>query len=223
MAIDTGFGKVRFFDDFLGDVITDQCTAAAAVGGTAFAILAQVNGVIQGIVTDGSSTDISVIYWELNFQPNDSGPLVFEARIKPINSISTMYFVGLSGTKATTLPINYNGSVLTTTHDNCVGFYYAGGEANATWRYGGSATTVDSAQAAASSVYDPVVGTWQTFRITLDILGNASFAINGNTIAENVSGCLTAGTSVTPFIGMTDDGAAANLYVDYVYVANGRE
>ncbi len=222
MATDTGFGKVRFFDDFLGDVITDQCTAATASSATAFAINAQVNGVIRGGSADDSSADISVIYWELNFQPNDSGPLVFECRIKPITSLSEMYFVGLSGTQATTLPINYNGGSLTTTHANCVGFYYAGGETSATWRYGGSATSVDSAHAAASSVFNPVLTEYQTFRIVVDIAGNASFAINGKTIAENVSACLTAGTSVTPFIGITDDGAAGSLDVDYVYVANGR-
>ena len=223
MATDTGFGLVRFFDDFLVDTLnTDAWTVGTSGSGSSFAVNAQVNGVIRGTVTNNSSSDLEVIYSELMYQADDGGPLVFECRIKPITSLSLLLFVGLSDQKATERPIDYNGGSLTTTADDAVGFYYAGGVSSTTWRYGGTANTTDSAQAAASSVYNPVLTTYQTFRVVVNKDGAASFFIDGNIIAENVSGCLTAGTSVMPFISITDDGAAGSIDVDYVYVSKGR-
>lgn len=223
MATDTGFGIVRFFDDFLVDTFNgDAWTTNTASSATAFAVNVQVNGVIRGGAANDSSNDYSVIYGELLWQADDGGPLIFEARIKPITSLSCMYFVGLSDEKTAEMPIDYNGGALTTTADDAVGFYYAGGEASATWRYGGVANTTDSDQAAAASGYNPVLTTYQTFRIVVNPDGAASFYINGNIIAENVSGCLTADTSVMPFIAIRDDGAAGSLDCDYVYVSKGR-
>ena len=223
MATDTGFGMVRFFDDFLVDTLnTDAWTVGTTGSGTSFTVNAQVNGVIRGTVTNNSSSDIEVIYSELMYQADDGGPLVFEARIKPITSLSQLIFVGLSDEKATERPIDYNGGSLTTTATDAVGFYYAGGESSATWRCGGVANDVDSTQTAVSSVLDPVLTTYQTFRVVVHPDGSASFFVDGNIIVENISGCLTAGTSVMPFISITDDGAAASIDADYVYVSKGR-
>lgn len=222
MANDTGFGKVRIFDDFLGTMNGDLWNAGQASSATAFAHNAQEDGALQGGSADDSSADISVVYSTLVWRAESGGPLLMEARIKPITSLSAMYFVGFSNAAATEKPLDYNGSSFTSTAEDAVGFYYAGGETSATWRYGGTANSVDSAQAAVSSDFDPVVGTWQTLRVVVNEDGSGSFYIDGNIIAENVSGCVTAATAIMPFIMICDDGAAVSLDVDYILVSKGR-
>lgn len=223
MATDTGFGLVRLFDDFLGDTYqADFWAVGAATSGTAFATNVQVNGVVRGTVTNNSTSDASVIYGPLSWEADDGGPLIFECRIKPITSLSQLIFVGLSDEATTEKPLDYNGGSFTSTADDAVGFYYAGGETSATWRYGGTANTTDSDQAAVASSYNPVLTTYQTFRVVVETDGSASFYINGNIIAENISGCVTAGTALAPYISIYDDGAACSLDVDYVFVSKGR-
>lgn len=223
MATDTGFGTVRFFDDFLGDTMDANSWAADETGNsTNFAINAQRNGVVRGTVTSNSSSDIAVLYGELNYRPNMNGPLTFEARITPITSLSQMIFAGLSDEKTVEKPIDYNGGTQTTTATDAVGFYYAGGETSATWRCGGVAAGTDSTHTAVSSRLNPVVATWQTLRVVVDADGGASFYINGEIIKENVSGCCTKTVSLMPFLAVSDDGAAASLDVDYVFVSVGR-
>jgi len=222
MSTDTGFGQVRLFDDFLGTMNGDHWTAAQASSAVAFAHNAQEDGAIRGGSADDSSADISVVYGTLVWRAESGGPLIMEARMKPVTSLSLMYFVGFSDEATAEMPLDYNGGSFTSTADDAVGFYYAGGETDATWRYGGSADTVDSDQAAVSSTYNPVVGTWQTFRVVINSDGSANFYIDGNIIAENVSGCVTAATAIMPFIMICDDGAAGSLDVDYILVSKGR-
>lgn len=223
MATDTGFGMVRFFDDFLDDTLhVAPWTAASANSGTAFAINVQVNGVVRGTVTNNSSNDLSVLYGSANYQADDGGPLIFEARCAIITSLSQLIFIGLSDDAATERPMDYNGSSLTTTAADAAGFYYAGGETSPTWRYGGTASNVDSTQTAAPSRLNPVLSTWQTFRVVVSADGYGSFYLNGELLKERVSGCLTVGTSVRPYLAITDDGAAGSLDCDYVFVQKGR-
>lgn len=222
-STDTGFGKVRCFDDFNRPVIdTNRWVAGSTNSATAFAINAQTNGVLRGTVTNNSSNDLSVVYGSLNYQADDAGPLVFEARCSIITSLSQLIFIGLSDEATNERPIDYNGGTLTTTATDAVGFYYAGGEASATWRYGGVKNGTDSAHAAAPSRLNPVAATFQTFRIVVNADGAASFFINGEVVKENVASCVTVTTSLMPYFSITDDGAAGSLDVDYVYVEKGR-
>lgn len=223
MATDTGFGYVSDFDHFNRPVIdTNRWVAASTNSATAFAINAQVNGVLRGTVTDNSSNDLSVVYNSLNYQAENGG-IIFEARCKIVTSLSLLVFIGLSDEATTERPIDYNGSTLTTTATDAVGFYYAGGEASPTWRYGGVKAGTDSAHAAVESKYNPVLSTYQTFRIVVNQAGAASFYINGNLIAENIANCVTATTSLMPYYSVTDDGAAGSLDIDYRYIKSGVE
>lgn len=223
MSTDSSFGEVRLFDDFNRPVIdTNVWTAASTNSATAFAINTQVNGVIRGTVTNNSSNDLSVVYSALNYQAANGG-IVFEARCAIATSLSQLIFIGLSDEATTERPIDYNGGTLTTTATDAVGFYYAGGEASATWRYGGVKNGTDSAHAAAASRFNPVLATFQTFKIVVNADGSASFYINGDRLAENVANCVTAGTSLTPYLAHTDDGAAGSFDADYCFVKSGRE
>lgn len=223
MSTDTGFGRVRFFDDFIGDTLeVGPWTAASTNSATAFAINAQVNGVVRGTVTSNSGNDLSVLYGELNYQADDGGPLIFEARAAIITALTVNVFLGMSDQKASEVPISINSGTVTTTATDGAGFYYAGGESTPAWRCGGVDSDVDSTQTAAAARFAPVLSTMQTLRVVLNPDGAGSFYINGEVIAENISGCATPGTSLTPFFAISDDGAAGSLDVDYCYVSKGR-
>ncbi len=222
-STDSGFGKVRLFDDFLvASVNLDDWNINQANAGVNFAIATAVNGTIRGTVTNNSSVDMAVLYNELVWKPNSAGPLIFEARCAIVTSLSQLIFIGLSDQAAAERPMDYNGGTLTSTASNAVGFYYAGGVSSTTWRCGGVKADADSTQTAAHVKHNPVLATFQTFRIVVNPDGSASFYIDGDIIVENVANACTAATALMPFFSITDDGAAGSLDVDYAYCTAGR-
>lgn len=228
MSTDSGFGHVRLFDDFLGDSYdTFLWSVPVANSGTAPAINVQVDGVIRLTVTDNSSNDLSTLVNEIIYRATQGGPLVFEARVKPITSLSVFMFIGLADAKptttATTIPMNTNGGTFTTGATDAVGFMYTGGSSGAAvWQCAGVKNGADTAITAAAARYNPVLTTYQTLRIVVNADGAASFYIDGNIIKENLANAVTAGTLLAPVISLADDGAAGSLDVDYVYVCAGR-
>ena len=223
MATDTGFGRVRFFDDFLGDTFNgDNWIVDDITGGTNFAINVQVNGVIRGSAHTGAGQG-TLLHGELIWQADDGGPLVFECRFKPETTLDSLYFVGFTDEKTGEMPLDYNGSTFASTASDAVGFYYAGGESSPTWRCGGVAGDVDSTQTAANAKHNPVLSTFQTFRIVVNEDGSASFFIDGDIVVENVAGCVTKGTSVMACFQVCKDATSTGLMdVDYCYVSKGR-
>ena len=182
---------------------------------------------IRGTVTSASSADLASLVGEIIYRSTAGGPLIFEARCALITSLLQFNFLGLASAKptttATTIPMNTNGGTLTTDAANAVGFMYTGGtDGAAVWQVGGTKANSDTALTSAAASYNPVLATFQTFRIVLNADGEASFYINGNIIKENLENAITAATLLTPVICVADDGAAASLDVDYVFVACGR-
>lgn len=228
MAIDTSFGVVRLFDDFLGDSYnTFNWSVPVAGSGVAPAIQVLPNGVIRNTVTNNSSNDLSSLVGEVIYRANAGGPLIFEARVTYQTSLSVFSFIGLTGTKPSTtvtdIPMNTNGGTFTTGHANAVGFMYTGGSGGAAvWQCAGVKAGADTAITAAGSRFNPVLATYQTLRIVVNADGAASFYINGEIIVENLANAVTASTLLTPAICLTDDGAAGSLDTDYVHINCGR-
>lgn len=228
MSVDSGFGKVRLFDDFDGDSYNSFLWSVPVAGsGVAPAISVQANGVIRNTVTNNSSSDLSSLVGEIIYRASAGGPLIFEARCALQTSLSQFNFIGLTGTKPSTtvtdIPMNTNGGTFTTGHANAVGFMYTGGASGAAiWQVAGTKAGADTALTDAAAKHNPVLATFQTFRIVLNADGSASFYIDGAIIIENLANAVTAGTLLTPAICLTDDGAAASLDTDYVYISCGR-
>ena len=227
-STDTGFGKVRLLDDFIGDSYdTFLWSVPVAGAATAFAINVQANGVIRGTVTNNTSSDLASLVGEIIYRASAGGPLIFEARVALQTSLLQFNFIGLTGTKPSTtvtdIPMNTNGGTFTTGHANAVGFMYTGGTSGAAvWEYAGTKANADTALASAPTKYNPVLATFQTLRIVLNPDGAASFYIDGNLIKENLASAVTAATLLTPAICITDDGAAASLDVDYCRISCAR-
>lgn len=227
MAIDTSFGKVREFYDFnerLIDLTVMGWSVDSDAGGTCFEISETENGVIRGSV-DADDGDLTNMFSAPIWEANDGGPLVLEVRAKAIASVADgETFLGWTnddGADENPLLVSTT-DVLTSAADNAVGFMYTGaGTAN--WKFAGSKSTADTAVSTANTggATTPVVGTYQTFRIVLDILGNADFFING-IFQGHIDDCVTAGTQLAFGVCIQSGGTARNLDIDYIYMEKGR-
>jgi len=227
MATDSGFGKVKLFDDFLGDVIADQYSTGAETGGSggSTAITAAVNGVLRITTDDQTDGDRIALTTQLNWQASDGG-MIMEARLKCVTAITyRTIFVGftdvLAASTTVEMPIEMSGSTLTSTADDAVGFMYDTASTNDTWYGVGVKATADATPV--DSTIAPVAGTYQTLRVAVSADGDAEFFIDGKLVGS-VANAITASVDCTPIIALEAQGAAAAVIVDvdYLYVEGGR-
>jgi hypothetical protein len=217
---------VRLFDDFLGDVISDQWSAAQGTDGQG-AIAAVVAGAAGGAVrlTSGDTTTVaeslSSLTHGLNWKANQGG-LVFEARVTPVSAVTTVsYFIGLTDTLATTTleePATLATATITYVAADAVGFLYD--TAATTDVFYGVAVKATAGTAFASAVVGalPVAATAITFRIELSATGTASFYANG-VLLGTIADAVTATVALTPIVSvMARTTATRSIDVDYIYM-----
>ncbi len=218
---------IRLFDDFFGDVIADQWSAAQGTDGQGAiaAVNAQVGGVVrlQSGDTVTVAESLSSLTQGLNWKASNGG-LLFEARVKAVTSVADVaYFIGLTDVLATSTleePITLSGTTFTTNATDAVGFVYDTAATTDVWYGKGVANDVDSATV--TTTVAPVAGTWQTFRIEIDSAGKATFSING-TVVGSATGAVTASVSLTPVISvMARTTTVKPLDVDYILVEQDR-
>lgn len=223
MASDTGFGEVRFFDDFLTDAYsTFNWTVTANDGGDTADVVEEENGVMV-FNNDGDNGDIINMFGAEIWQPNVQGTVIFEARVKMKTSITQDLFIGLSDENdADVMPADWDTGTITLTAVNCVGFLY-GSEKGSNW-YAVS-QKASSAGAQTSCEVGPTLGTYQTFRITVQSNGDCRYFIDGKEIT--VSGvartaAVTTSSQYCAAIAQLASGTAADAHIDYVMVKAGR-
>lgn len=221
---DSGFGKVRLFDDFNRKAIdtTNLWNANADSGGTAFAINTQANGVARGTGdgTDGDITNlIGNVIWGCA-----GGPLICEWRAALITSLANgETFVGLTDATTDETPIQVSAAdAQTDAATDAAGFVYTGG-GTANWKAvavkgDASKTPVACNKGGATT---PVLTTYQTFRLEINEDGDVDYYINGlwqARIDEGVTGTVL----FAPYLGFEDGGTARSVDADYNYMECGR-
>jgi hypothetical protein len=217
---------VRLFDDFLGDVISDQWSAAQGTDGQG-AIAAVVAGAAGGAVrlTSGDTVTVaeslSSLTHALNWKANQGG-LVFEARVTPVSSVANVaYFIGLTDTLATTTleePATLATATITYVAADAVGFLYDTGAT--TDVFYGVAVKATAGTAFANAVVGalPVAGTAITFRIELSATGAASFYADG-VLLGTIAAAVTATVALTPIVSvMARTTTVKSIDVDYIEV-----
>lgn len=214
---------VEFEDDFWGDLIADEWSAAA--GANAAVVATIVAGGEDGVVrlTAGNSVTVSEgcssLTLGLNFKA-DSGGLYMACRIKNVTAVTNRaLFVGFTDVLATTTleePITLNVVTITATADNAVGFVYDTNATNDTWhKQGVKATT---ATATANTAVAPTADTYQWLELFVDSSGNATFYIDGVSYGS-VANAVTATTALTPCVKiMTRTTTIQSCDVDYIGV-----
>jgi len=222
MATDTGFGKVKYFNDFLGKE-HDATNDLNEVGTTAtIAVNVQNNGAVI-LTTHTDDNDSAALSTQLTFNPS-FGQCIMEARVTQVtDSEGRGFFIGFTDDATTEEnPISCATTVVTTTASNAVGFYFDTDLTTDTIRFGGVKADTDSVQVD-TGVAIAAAATWTTFRVTIDPDGVAVGSINGKEVAR-VSNAVTANTDLcAKVLVKNSDAAAASMYIDYLYAEGGRE
>jgi hypothetical protein len=218
--------NVAMFDDFLGDVIADQWNYTEGTDGATAgaAILAGgIGGVLRVTTGDagtGNAADGACLAAELQWKASNGG-LVAEARVKVDALTNFLLFFGFTDVATLEAPIESAGSVntLTSNGSNSVGFMFDSRMTDDNFWMVGVKADVDATHQ--DSDVAPVAGTYNTLRVELDKLGNATFYIDGVQVGEVVNNAVTAATALTPVLYASNTAATTpkNVDVDYVGVA----
>lgn len=213
--------QVRFYDDFLGDLLDDSWSGAA--GNDDLAVAPTISAAVGGNVrlTTGDTTTVSEsassLTHGLNWKASNGG-LVFEARIIPVSSVADVaYFVGLTDVLATTtleVPMTLSGTTFTTNASNAVGFVYDTAATTDVWYGKGVKADTDSTTVTTTSA--PVAATAQVLRIEVTSSGDAYFFIDGAPVGVSED-AVTATTALTPVVcAMARTTTSKSLDVDYI-------
>jgi hypothetical protein len=225
----SGPGVVSLFDDFLGDVIADEWSAAE--GSDDVAVIATISPDIGGWVrqTTGNTTVVAesavVLTQGLNWQASNGG-LFMEARIRPLTSVADVaYFVGFTDVLATTTleqPATLATATITYVADNAVGFLYDTAATTDVFYGVGVKATTGIAFANAVVCAAPAADTVMVLRVEVSSTGTASFYQNG-TLMGTLANAITATTDITPVVSvMARTTTGKSLDVDYVHVQMNR-
>jgi len=152
------------------------------------------------------------------------GAIIMEARVTQVtDSEGRGFYIGWTDDATTEEnPISVSGTTVTTTASNAVGFYFDTDLTTDTIRFGGVKTDTDSTQVD-TGVAIADAGTWTTFRVMIDVDGNAVGSINGKEVAR-VANAVTADTDLCATVLVKNsDAAAASMDVDYIYMEGSRE
>lgn len=228
-----GFGRVSLFTDYLGAAIDPAWAGVSENSGTGVILVGQANGVAT-LVTGTTSGNRSMNNAGLNFKAS-TGKLVYEARVTLHTAITLRAaFIGLTDTVAIENPIELGaGTVQTSTATDAVGFFYDTDADTDKWYFAGVKADVDTALMplnvnGAQAV--PVADVWATFRIEVDLDGNAVFSYGEDKAGQwgcrevgRLNNCVTPTVLLTPVV-MTETRttAASTVYVDYQYIEGGR-
>ena len=227
MSTDSGFGKIKFFDDFLGHAEDETINWSQGVDGAGTAALQLLDNGVYRLTTATTSGNRIGICTPLQWEAENGGPLIFEARVKSVTAITARaYFIGFSDTKHTSstvaIPIEMSLEALTTNSANAVGFMYDTSCTYENWYCVGVKTDAD-ATPVNTGIPPAAAGTWQILRVVASAEGDATFFIDGNYVGS-VEEAVTASTKLQGTVVVENRGTttARILDVDYVYIEGGR-
>lgn len=236
------FGKVEYFEDFLG--IDPDATWAAGGFSIGNVSVVSVNegsiedtvdetGGVVAITTDTSDNDNVALYYA-PVKPSEGGPCVVEARLKVADITTAALFVGFTETLDGTTPVmpaefatatmTYNGT------GGMIGLQFDPDGTTDDWR----AVCGDGGAAAGGSGNGtratPIVGEgyavtndrWDIVRVELETDGSGRVYLNGKLI-KTYDEALDEDNLFFPTVMCENRSGAANvLEVDYFYASSAR-
>ena len=216
-------GKVRVYDDFLGDTLDSFWNATAgsdpqAVVPTPFAgqggTVRLVGGDDAGqtMVLNGSQLD-SNLQWSGSF----SATMEARLRVTPGITFCVIYVGFTDQVAALEMPFTLAaGNVLTSNASNAAGFLYdTNADADNWWGVGVKADVDATHQNLAVA---PVNGVYETLRVELQAGGFARFYRNEVPIGTIMSNAITNTTLLTPIVATLGRSLSRTVEVDYVLV-----
>lgn len=213
-------GYVAKFDDFLGDVLTDEWAADLSTGAT-IAVNAQTGGAIR-FATDTDDDDHATLALGLHWLVSN-GWTFFEARVKSVTAITLRGIeVGLSDAVSETNGLafsDHSAAGVTAVADDAVIFGYDTDASMTTW----ASNSVNGGGTPQATDLDDAPGTsWQSLAIAVNADGDAFFYVDGVLVDTHASAVATTAV-LTPWISLKSlSGAIKSIDVDYVAIAGAR-
>lgn len=214
-------GRTLIESDFMGAAIDPAFAGTTENSGTAALLVAKVNGVVT-LVTGTTSGNRSALTSGLN-QKAEDGSLVFSAIVMNLTAITTRaVFIGLTDTVSLEMPIEISGTTLTTSATDAVGFVYDTDATTDVVYIQGVAADVDTAlltaqrQNRGGATFVPTAGTYDEYRIEVNVDGDAYFYIDGEYVGMQAN-AVTPTVLLTPIVIVeTRTTAAQTVYADFV-------
>ncbi len=206
------FNKVRFEDDFLGDII-DDAYAVNIDNSSTGAIVAGIGGTLV-LTTEAKDNDKVEVAHELNWEAAKS--CIFETRLYTDDVTNACICAGFNDAKnetAQTMAFSVSNVTITNTTSDAVMFVMDADQAVDNWY-----AMNDKNNAAAGSLTDvaPANSVYQTLRIALDTTGKATYSIDGKVVYVKAA-AITNTDDLTPYIGFQNRATdISTLVVDYV-------
>ena len=221
-------GRTLIESDFMGAAIDPAFAGTTENSGTAALLVAKGNGVVT-LVTGTTSGNRSALTSGLN-QKAEDGSLVFSAIVMNLTSVATRAtFIGLTDTVSLEMPIEISGTTLTTSATDAVGFVYDTDATTDVVYIQGVAADVDTAlltaqrQNRGGATFVPTAGTYNEYRIEVNVDGDAYFYINGEYVGMQAN-AVTPTVLLTPIVIVeARTTAAQTVYADFVSCEAGRD
>ena len=221
-------GRTLIESDFMGAAIDPAFAGTTENSGTAALLVAKGNGVVT-LVTGTTSGNRSALTSGLN-QKAEDGSLVFSAIVMNLTSVATRAtFIGLTDTVSLEMPIEISGTTLTTSATDAVGFVYDTDATTDVVYIQGVAADVDTALLSAQrqnrggATFVPTAGTYDEYRIEVNVDGDAYFYINGEYVGMQAN-AVTPTVLLTPIVIVeARTTAAQTVYADFVSCEAGRD
>lgn len=244
----SGYGKIKLFNDFTGEEIylpavihADADGALWNIGG-GFTIKGDdINDAVAGVVavenglngqitletSDGADGDSMYITTETCFKPSVNAPMILEVRVETDALTNRQLYIGWSGTVSDTQSDIASGSgtsVVLTEGDQC-GFLYDVAITAVEWHMvhkGGTTTGVLDAELLNSGI-TPVINKMNILRIEIDNNGTARWYIDG-VLLKTLAGAVDPDAVFAACAGAICTGAyKAKLTLDYMAVEANRD
>jgi len=228
MALDTSFGEVRYFEDFLYDVIADAAEISVYEAGTGTAEInaAAADGRIR-LTSGGAGSDeiVSVSFGDMNWTAGVD--LQMEARIILSNLTDVRYFVGFGDTIAETGETMFDNpaDVLAIgTQSDAFGLFYDNDATTKELFAVGAKTDSITINSSVGAEYNPVAETPTTLGCHLSADRKvACFYVDGKEVYRiDSSTTLVAAVDLVPCVCIYDQGTTFNCDVDYIYAKKSR-
>ena len=228
MAIDTSFGEVRKFEDFLVTAIADlpEIDIVTVTGGGGAVVAGGADGRYRLDIVATDDDDVGAVsFGAVNWTAGDE--LKMEARIFLSAVTDNKYFVGFSDSLASADETTFSATTDTVTIDTIsdgIGICWDGDASTAQlWAVAGKTDAVTVNQGLGAD-YNPVAATATTIGCYLSAdRKSARFYVDGKEVHKiDSSTTLVAAVDLVPGVWAYEQGTAFNLDVDYLYAKKGR-
>lgn len=245
----SGYGRIRLFDDFTGpEVYAPQAHHASATGGLwnvsdvftikgdamndaqalAAAVEDGLNGQLLLTTANVADGDGMFVTTETCFKPSVNAPMILETRLEMVALTARTVFAGFSGTVADAQSDLLQGttSTLAYTETNLVGFFYdVGLTTDIEWHmvHSGGTTTAVTDGLLLNSGVTPVVNKMNVLRVEVDNDGTARWYIDGE-LLKTLEGAVSTTAVFAGCVGAcATEATSATVAVDYLAVEAERD